>query len=92
MSGTTNVIVNSNHSDHLAKWIDAGELLQLALDEKVAFVTGRAFHCDGSGHNTLRLNFSFPTPDQLDTAVERLARCIGTMMRRPRTDEVAPPP
>jgi len=76
----------------LPQWMDGGELLQLALEEKVAFVTGRAFHCDGLGHNTMRLNFSFPAPDELDTAVERLARCIGTMIQRPRTDEVEKQP
>ena len=64
----------------LPTWMDAEELLQTALAENVAFVTGRAFHCDGSGRNTLRLNFSFPTPGQIETAIERLARAIGKLI------------
>jgi 2-aminoadipate transaminase len=67
----------------LPEWMDAGELFELALRENVAFVIGSAFHCDGSGRNTLRLNFTYPGPEQLDVAVARLARCIGTMLEQP---------
>lgn len=63
----------------LPEGLDAAELLRRALDRDVAFVTGRAFHCDGSGRNTARLNFSYPTPDQIDTAVARLAGCVAEM-------------
>ena len=73
----------------LPDWLDGGELLRLALDEKVAFVVGAAFHCDRSGHNTMRLNFSYPTPEQLDVAAARLAKCIGSMMDRPRPTQAA---
>ena len=41
--------------------IDATELLKDALAEKVAFVPGDAFHADGSGRNTMRLNFTNAT-------------------------------
>jgi 2-aminoadipate transaminase len=61
--------------------IDAGELLETALKAKVAFVTGSAFHCDGSGRNTMRLNFSYPRIEQIDVAIDRLARCIGSRLR-----------
>jgi 2-aminoadipate transaminase len=65
----------------LPEGMDGAELLRKALEEKMAFVTGRAFHCDGSGRNTLRLNFSYPSVEQLDVAAQRLARCIEAMMR-----------
>ena len=65
----------------LPRWMNAQELFDRAVENKVAFVVGRSFHCDGSGLNTLRLNFSFPSLEQLDIAVERLARCIGSMER-----------
>lgn len=66
----------------LPEYIDAADLLQVALEAKVAFVTGRAFHCDGSGRNTLRLSFSFPDAEQIDTAIRRLARCIQSFVTK----------
>lgn len=60
--------------------LSSRELLEHALKQDVAFVTGPAFHCDGSGQNTLRLNFSYPSVEQLDEGIRRLARAIGAMM------------
>ena len=60
--------------------MESGELLQRALRAHVAFVTGTCFHCDGSGRNTLRLNFSYPPIDKIDTAIERLAGCIESLL------------
>jgi 2-aminoadipate transaminase len=65
----------------LPQWMNARQLLDRALsEEKVAFVVGDAFHCDRSGTNTLRLNFSYPSEDQLREAASRLGRCIGRMV------------
>lgn len=60
--------------------LDARELFEKAIERKVAFVVGSAFHCDGSGKNTLRLNFSFPSVEQLQVAVKRLADSIGDLL------------
>ena len=60
--------------------LDAHELFRVAIEENVAFVAGAAFHCDGGGRNTLRLNFSYSTPSQLRTAVQRLARAVGRLV------------
>jgi 2-aminoadipate transaminase len=57
----------------------ARELLQHALARNVAFVPGDEFHLDGDGSNTLRLNFSHPTPDQIDEGLRRLAQAIHDM-------------
>jgi 2-aminoadipate transaminase len=77
----------------LPTWMNADTLLERALEQKLAFVVGRAFHCDGSGQNTLRLNFSYPSIQQLDTAAKRLARCIGSMVReRAHSRHEAPVP
>ena len=65
----------------LPDWMQATDLFQRALEKKMAFVRGQAFHCDGSGHNTLRLNFSYAGVEQIRTAVERLGDCIGAMVR-----------
>lgn len=65
----------------LTGWMNAGKLLKKALDRNLAFVVGHAFHFDGTGENTLRLNFSYPDIRQIETAVQRLAECIDSMVR-----------
>jgi 2-aminoadipate transaminase len=77
----------------LPDWMNARRLLERALtEEKVAFVVGDAFHCDRSGANTMRLNFSYPSEDKLRTAVQGLGRCIGRMVDEhgPRSEETTP--
>ena len=56
--------------------INARELLVEAALQKIAFVPGQSFHADGSGRNTMRLNFSNVTPDRLKLGVQRLGRVI----------------
>jgi 2-aminoadipate transaminase len=56
--------------------IDTEKLLELALEEKVAFVPGFAFFPDGSGRNTMRLNFSAMSPDKIKLGIERLGRVV----------------
>jgi 2-aminoadipate transaminase len=53
--------------------IDTNEFLKIALEEKVAFVPGVNFfaHRDG-GHNCMRLNFSYSSPDVIIEGVRRL--------------------
>lgn len=65
----------------LPRGLDAHELLQRALAANVAFVPGRASHCDGSGGNTMRLNFSYPSVEQIEIAISRLAECIESGLR-----------
>lgn len=60
--------------------LDARDLFERALEQKVAFVIGSAFHCDGSGRNTLRLNFSYPEPEQIHAAVSRLAAAVRQLL------------
>ncbi|OGS33727.1 MAG: aminotransferase, partial [Elusimicrobia bacterium RIFOXYA2_FULL_69_6] len=45
----------------LPEHMNADELFFEAIKENVAYVIGSAFHCDGGGQNTMRLNFSYPT-------------------------------
>lgn len=53
--------------------LDALELLQRAIERKVAFVPGRDFFPAGGGRNFLRLNYSNATPERLREGVARLA-------------------
>jgi 2-aminoadipate transaminase len=57
----------------LPKRIDAAVLLERATAEGVIYVTGDAFYVNGEGQNTLRLSFSAPTPERIETGVQRLA-------------------
>ncbi|MCK5148494.1 PLP-dependent aminotransferase family protein [bacterium] len=56
--------------------VDVDKMFHKAIEENVAFVPGTAFHADGGGKNTLRLNFSYPSPEQIDIGIRRLARTI----------------
>ncbi len=60
----------------LPDYMDSKELIKKAAENKVIFVTGKPFHCDGSGKNTLRLNYSFPTIEQINTGIFRLTETI----------------
>jgi 2-aminoadipate transaminase len=60
----------------LPESMDAGELFPKAVEKKVAYVVGSAFHFDRSGHNTMRLNFSYPSEEQIDEGIRRLADLI----------------
>jgi hypothetical protein len=61
----------------LPKGMDGAKLLEQALKtEKVAFVPGGAFFADGSGANTLRLNFSSPSQQAIDEGIARLGRVL----------------
>ena len=57
--------------------IDTFDLLNRAIEEKVAFVPGRVFYPEGSlRHNHMRINFSYPTKDQIREGVKRLAAAV----------------
>jgi 2-aminoadipate transaminase len=58
--------------------LDATDLLRDALAEKVAFVPGAPFFPDGGGQETMRLNFSYCTPDRIREGIARL----GAVVRR----------
>jgi 2-aminoadipate transaminase len=53
------------------------ELLERCLAHGLVFVIGSAFFVDGSGHDTIRLSFSAPTPERIDEGVKRLALALA---------------
>lgn len=65
----------------LPKKMSANELFPKAIENKVAYVVGSAFHCNGKGQNTMRINFSFPSEQQIDEGINRLAKMIEENMR-----------
>jgi 2-aminoadipate transaminase len=60
--------------------VDAATLLQASLEQKVAFVPGSSFHANGGGANTMRLNFSHSSPEQIAEGVARLAHSIAELL------------
>jgi 2-aminoadipate transaminase len=63
---------------------DADVLLRQSLEtELVAYVPGSAFSFDGrQGKRGMRLNFSFPTPAQIEDGVARLGRVLREIAPR----------
>lgn len=64
----------------LPEGMDAESLFRKAIENNVAFVLGSVFHCDGSGKNTMRINFSFMPMDKTTEGVKRLAKAIKEEM------------
>ena len=67
--------------------LDALELLPKAIEHDVAYVTGKPFFTDGTGHNTLRLNFSYAQDSQIVEGVHRLASVIEAELELARSGE-----
>jgi 2-aminoadipate transaminase len=65
----------------LPEYINADEMFYEALKENVAYIVGSAFHCDHSGQNTMRLNFSYPPEAQIEEGIKRLARVVKSHLR-----------
>lgn len=64
----------------LPEYMSADDMFEDAIKENVAYVIGSAFHCDGSGKNTMRLNFSYATMDEIEEGIKRLATAIKKRM------------
>ncbi len=61
----------------LPEHINVLELLDKCVDRKVAYVPGTHFFCDGGHLNTLRLNFSNSTVEQIHTGMAVLREVIA---------------
>jgi len=72
----------------LPEYMNADEMFYQALEEKVAYVIGSAFHCNNKGQNTIRLNFSYPTPEQIDEGIKRLANVIKKNIKKEYQQEL----
>ncbi len=60
----------------LPKHIDAAKLLPKAIENKVAYVAGVDFYPAGDVFNDMRLNFSYPSKEQIVEGLKRLAQAI----------------
>ncbi len=56
------------------------DILQEAVQQKVAFVPGESFYPRGGGENTMRLNFSNACPEKINEGISRLSQVIRRAM------------
>ena len=57
-------------------------LFDLCIKEKVAFVPGEPFFVDGSGQNSMRLNFSNAEPERIIEGISRMGRAIAKLLEK----------
>lgn len=62
--------------------IDTEAIAQKAIEKyKVAYVPGRPFYPDGNVRNAMRLNFTYPTKEQIIEGIKRLSEAIKEEIR-----------
>jgi 2-aminoadipate transaminase len=66
----------------LPEGIDTETMFLDSIKEKVAYVHGKAFHVDGGGDRSMRLNFSYSTNEQLDEGMKRLGSVIKKKLEK----------
>lgn len=65
----------------LPEYMDTVAMIHQAVELKVAYVVGSCFYPDGSGRNEMRLNFSYPTVEQIERGIGRLAHLVKKQLR-----------
>jgi 2-aminoadipate transaminase len=66
----------------LPEGLSSVDLLDKAVERKVAFVSGRAFFPDPEdGRSTMRLNFTHPSDEMITEGLKRLAAALETSIR-----------
>jgi len=60
----------------LPEYMDTKELFTDAVNLNVSYVIGSAFYHDGSGYNTMRINYSYPSEDQIIKGIRRLSNLV----------------
>jgi 2-aminoadipate transaminase len=65
----------------LPEYVDTGSMLAEALDAGVTYVPGDSFYPNASGgKNSMRINFSYESPENIREAIRRLAEAIEKRM------------
>lgn len=66
----------------MPKGLTCLDLFDLSVKEqKVAFLPGMPFYCDGTGQNTLRLNFTNTSIEAIDDGITRLCKCMKGFLK-----------
>jgi 2-aminoadipate transaminase len=67
----------------LPEELDTREVLKAAVKQNVAFVPGAPFFPCGGGYNTMRLNFSNASPEQIREGITRLGAVLHQVLAEP---------
>ena len=60
----------------LPSYFDVDKMFYEAIEENVAYVVGTGFYADDGGKDALRINFSYPSEEEIVEGVKRLAKVI----------------
>ncbi|MFW6041079.1 MAG: PLP-dependent aminotransferase family protein [Thermoplasmatota archaeon] len=66
--------------------INTRDMFEKAISKKVAYVVGDAFYVDDKGYNTMRLNFTHSSEEEIKEGIERLSRVIKDEMKRKKEE------
>jgi 2-aminoadipate transaminase len=55
---------------------DAKDILLRCIEHNVAFVPGQEFFPDGAGRNTMRMNFSNASPENIEEGIKRMGEVL----------------
>lgn len=66
----------------LPEGIDTETMFLDSIKEKVAYVHGKAFHVNGGGDRSMRLNFSYSTNEQIEEGMSRLGNVIKKKLEK----------
>ncbi|MFU8772064.1 MAG: PLP-dependent aminotransferase family protein [Anaerolineales bacterium] len=64
----------------LPEYLESAAVLKEAIEQNVAFVPGLPFYPCGGGHNTLRINFSYANPENINEGISRLGKVLNNMV------------
>ncbi|MFD2370341.1 PLP-dependent aminotransferase family protein [Brevibacillus sp. GCM10020057] len=65
----------------LGEQVDATALLAKAVEQGVAFIPGAPFYVENPQRNTIRMNFTQMSPQEIATGMERLVKVLGQEQR-----------
>ena len=65
----------------LPPYFDTQQMLSVALDHGVAYVPGTNCYPDGRGRHSMRLCYSYESPDNIREAIRRLAEVVEDRMK-----------
>jgi len=66
----------------LPEGLNATELLPKAVERKVGYIPGEAFNPNGGGENTMRLNFSKSSEEEIEEGIKRLGEVFAEALKR----------
>ncbi len=70
----------------LPEEINAKDILDVCLENRVMFVTGSMFYPNGGVYNTLRLNFSWMSEDDIKEGIRRMGTAIKQALAQMRKE------